>query len=417
MKRSDLWRGRGGALLATSLLAAACEAPPAEQVEASAVGGSSSYWEESWSAGAVDVGDTCQSTPECCAAGQTCPSELGCTGDSHRWMTNATAAAYCTGAHEAECLAPVPGAQLLRAHGEDHWTAGSWEGLPLYSQQTFPPDRYTSVEVILRARCGPTPNAACHAGVALYDSETVYRQLALVGAQQQMVVRTFAGSECQSQDLLAVSPDSWHKLRLDYFGDRDKTWAYYVDDVLRRVETPPVRGGLLDAPARVTLIFVGGQLGEHVDAVLQPIRVWSGGTPTVGQPVQADGFQIDHGSRYAQEIFAPGKDVARARLFFGAAGQRVIVSAYTDQGGKPGTLINESTFTAFRHGEQDVPLWIPDTYAAIWIVVRAQAGALADLGTSAPSTDPYPGRFQVSHDAGQTWAPIDRDLTFQLFGR
>ncbi|WP_437531298.1 hypothetical protein WME79_02020 [Sorangium sp. So ce726] len=374
------------------------------------------FWEDDWARSDVDVGGACTSGAECSATF----TGFTCDDVNHRWLTNASSLALgeCTVAGPNSCLATEPSANLLYFHGEDRWPTGGWEGLPLYSQQIFDKDGYISVEVTARAYCGPDPAAdACFAGVVLYNGESNYRQIAYVGDGGAMKLWRYAGGSCDPSELLSVTPNTWHKLRLDYFGGDGGKWVYYVDDIVRAIEAPGLPGALLLDDPRVAFIFVGGSDGKYVEGALQPVRVWTGDNETQSQSSRVDGYGITNTIWYAQEILSPGANVARARLFFGPAGQQVVVSAFTDNGGKPGVLINETSYTTDRAGEQDVPVWVPGSYPKIWLVVRGQTSAMADIGTSAPGSNPYSGRLLVSGNAGATWSTATRDLFFTLYTR
>lgn len=372
------------------------------------------YWQDDWARWDADVAGVCTSGAECSATftGHSC-EVLG-----NRWRTYASALGTCDLDGPNSCMATDPANKQVYFHGEDRWNnGGGWEGYPLYSQQTFDKNGYISVEVNARAYCGPTTQAACFVGVALYNGESNYRQVAYLGNAGAMSVWRYAGGSCDPSSLMPVAPNTWHKLRLDYFGGDGGKWVYYVDDIVRAIENPGPSGARLLADPRIAFILVGGTFGQYAEGALQTVKVWTGDTVSQSQTSRSDGYGVTNRIWYAQEILSPGTNVARARLFFGAAGQRLVVSAFTDQGGAPGTLINEAAYTADRGGFQDVPLWVPATFAKLWLVVRGQTSTMADLGTSAPGTNPYAGRLLVSGNAGSTWSPATRDLAFTLFTR
>jgi hypothetical protein len=414
------------AIFAMSILQAACAssdegaAPEAPTDPASSPGlgeaqsALTSLWQDDWSRADPDVGGVCTSGVECSAT----YTGLSCDSGTPRWRTYTPALGVCDLDGANSCLATDATAHLLYFHGEDRWdNGGNWEGFPLYSRQTFDRTGYISVEVTARAYCGPTSTADCFAGVALYNGESNYRQIAYVGTGGTMQLWRYAGGSCDPSALLSVTPNTFHKLRLDYFGGDGGKWVYYVDDIVRAIESPGPAGALLVGDPRVAFILVGGSYGMYAEGALQPVRVWTGDTVTQSQTARADGYGVTNTIWYAQEIQSPGANVARARLFFGATGQRFVVSAYTDNAGKPGVLINETSYTADRAGFQDVPLWVPASYAKIWLVVRGQTSTVVDLGTSAPGTNPYPGQLLVSGNAGATWASATRDLYFTLYTR
>jgi hypothetical protein len=404
-------------LAAAGALSAACGgAEPEERPPGASSAPLTTFWEDDWNRDDADVGDWCSSGVECSESF----TGFTCAAAGARWLTNGSTLQK----HECDvdgpnrCLATDRLAKQLRFHGEDYWPTGGWEGLPLYSQQTFDKNGYISVEVDARAYCGPEPAfSACFMGLALYNGESNYRELAYVGEAGAMKLWRYEGGACQPAALLDVAPNTFHRLRLDYLGGDGGKWVYYIDDVVRYIEAPGRPGALLLGDPRVALLFVGGSYGQYAEGALKPVRVWTGDAVTQSQPSRVDGYGISHAIRYAQEIVSPGPNVARARLFFGAAGQRVVVRAHLDGGGKPGTLINETMYTADRAGAQDVPLWVPSESPKVWLVVYGQPGAAADLGTSAPGTDPYPGRLLVSGDGGATWSTTTRDLYFVLYRR
>lgn len=146
------------------------------------------------------------------------------------------------------------------------------------------------------------------------------------------------------------------------------------------------------------------------------MRVWNGGTSPQAQTARPDGFGVTSSIRRAQEIFTGRR--CHSRLFFGGTGRQLVVSAFTDNAGVSGTLINEAAYTADRAGFQDVPLRVPgSSFSKIRLVVRGQSAAIADLGTPAPSTDPYAGRLLPSSNAGATWSTVNRDLYLVLYNR
>lgn len=401
-----------------AMLHAACATSDGEPVPGSLKETQSpltTLWQDDWSRTDADVSGVCTSGAEC----STTFTGFSCDGNTARWQTYASAVGTCDVDGQNSCLATDPAAKLLAFHGEDLWdNHAGWEGFPLYSHQTFDRTGYISLEVTMRAYCGPAATSDCFAGVALYNGESNYRQLAYLGTGGTMQLWRYAGGACDPSALLAVTPNSFHKLRLDYFGGDGGKWVYYVDDVVRLIEGPSAVGAPLLGNPRVAFILVGGALGMYAEGAIQPVRVWTGETVTQAQPTRADGFGVSNTIWYAQEIVSPGANVARARLFFGASGQRFVVSAFTDSAGKPGTLINETSYLADRAGFQDVPLWVPSSFPKIWLVVHGQTSALVDLGTSAPGTDPYAGKLLVSNNAGVTWSPVSgRDLYFTLYSR
>jgi len=371
-------------------------------------------WEDDWSRVDVDVDGVCSSGAEC----TTIYTPLTCDDRPGRWRTYSSVLGLCDADGPNPCLASVPAAHQLNFHGEDLWNnAIGWEGFPLYSRQTFPRAGYLSAEVNVRAYCKPGSPSECFAGMSLYNGESNYRQIAYEGSGGTMRVRRYAGGACDPNTLLNVTPGTWHKLRLDYFGGDGGKWVYYIDDIVRYIESPGATGALLQADPRVAFIFAGGSYGMYVEGTLEPVRVWTGDTVTQSQLSRVDGYGITNAIWYAQEILSPGSNVARARLFFGASGQQFVVSAFTDNAGKPGVLINETSYTADRAGFQDVPLWVPTTYAKIWLVVRGQTATMVDVGTSAAGSNPYPGQLLVSGNAGATWSAAPRDLAFTLYSR
>jgi hypothetical protein len=108
--------------------------------------------------------------------------------------------------------------------------------------------------------------------------------------------------------------------------------------------------------------------------------------------------------------------ITRVNLFL-VTGQKYRIAAYTDNVGRPGTLINEIFYTANLYGLQDVPLWVPARYDRVWVRIVGQTSALAEFGTSAEGTNPYPGPLLVSTHAGASWAPASRDMTFVTYQR
>ncbi len=93
------------------------------------------------------------------------------------------------------------------------------------------------------------------------------------------------------------------------------------------------------------------------------------------------------------------------------------IAAYTDNAGRSGTLINEIFYTANRYGLQDVPLWVPTRYDRVWVRIAGQTSSLAEFGTSAEGTNPSPGLLLLSTNAGASWAPASRDMTFVTYQR
>jgi hypothetical protein len=64
-----------------------------------------------------------------------------------------------------------------------------------------------------------------------------------------------------------------------------------------------------------------------------------------------------------------------------------------------------------------VPLWVPARYDRVWIRIASQTSSLAEFGTSAEGTNPYSGPLLFSTNAGATWAPVSRDMTFVTYQR
>lgn len=378
-------------------------------------------WQDTWARSDPDVAGFCTSGDECIRSADLSKHHGAvCDAGTARWRTSRPVHGICDLPGTNRCLATDAANQLLYFHGEDLWNNGlGGEGFPLYSAQTFDRTQYISLEVAMRAYCGPAASAGCFAGVALYNGEDNYRELGYVGSGGALSLWRYAGNACNPNQLVAsVAPNTFHKLRLDYFGEDGGKWVYYIDDVVRQIENVDQLGARLIEDPRVAFIFAGNGFGAYTEGSLQPVRVWTGGTSSQAQTARADGFGVTSAIRYAQEILSPGANPTRVRLFFGANGQQFVVSAFTDNAGVPGTLINEAAYTADRAGFQDVPLWVPgSSFPKIWLVVRGQTATMADLGTSAPNTDPYAGRLLVSGNAGATWSTVNRDLYFVLYNR
>lgn len=383
-------------------------------------------WQDNWARGDVNVAGFCTSGDECIKSADISKHHGAiCDAGTARWRTNSPVHGICDISGTNSCFATDAANQLLYFHGEDRWNDGinSGQGVPLYSAQTFDRTHYISLEVSMRAYCGPSSSSSCFAGVALYNGEDNYRQIGYVGSGGAMSLWRYAGNACNPNQLIAsVVPNTFHKLRLDYFGEDGGKWVYYIDDVVRKIENVDQNSDqfgarLLEDP-RVALIFAGIGFGAYTEGSVQPVRVWYGGTVSQQQTSRADGFAVTSSSWYAQEILSPGANVTRARLFFGANGEQFVVSAFTDNAGVPGTLINEAAYTADRAGFQDVPLWVPgNSFSKIWLVVRGPTVGTANLGTSAPDTNPYAGRLLMSSNAGTTWSTVNRDLYFVLYTR
>lgn len=408
----------GSGELGDGAAVSASEPPPGLGETTQAV---TTLWQDNWARSDVNVVGFCTSGAECIMSADISKHHGAvCDSGTARWRTNIQSHGTCDLPGTNSCFMTDATNQLLYFHGEDRWNdmVNSGEGVPLYSAQTFDRTHYISLEVSMRAYCGPSSSSACFAGVALYNGEDNYREIGYVGSGGALSLWRYAGNVCNPNQLVGpVTPNTFHKLRLDYFGEDGGKWVYYIDDVVRQIENADQLGAQLLENPRVALIFAGNGFGAYTEGSLQPVRVWSGGTVSQQQPSRADGVGVTSSIRYAQEIPSPGTDVDRVRLFFGANGEQFVVSAFTDNAGVPGTLINEAAYTADRAGFQDVPLWVPGSFPKIWLVVRGQTATVRNLGTSAPSTDPYAGRLLTSSNGGATWSTFNRDLYFVLYTR
>jgi len=378
---------------------------------------SESVWQDDFKRSSVGVSGSCRAVPECAPY-----TALTCDTNQQRYRTFPEDIGVCDLPGTNSCLAPDATNGGLDFHGADRWSDGrGWQGFPLITRDSFNRNGYISVELPVRAYAGPLATSGAFFGLALYNGESNYREIAYrsIPGSSEMTVWRFAGGSCDPSSLnVTVAQNSTHKLRVDYFGQDGGKWIYYVDDVVRKIENVSVsnRGSILAADPRIGLFFVGGQDGAYVEGHMGTLSVWTGDNLTASQLRRDDGLSATNSRYYAQEILAPGT-IARVRLFFGAAEQRWSISAYTDAGGRPGTRINETLYVSDRYGFQDVPLWVPSSLPRIWLVAKSQTATAVDLGTSAPASNPYSGTLLSTNNSGVTWSAADRDFYFAAYAR
>lgn len=379
----------------------------------------SQVWEDNWKRADVDIEGYCdQIHPECTEN----VINISCDNLNARYRTFKSSSA-CT-LHPSPCAATDAINGQLLFHGEDVWMNNtSGEGFPMISADTFDKNYYISAEVEARAYCGPSQSDGCFMGLVLYNGETNYREIAFLSAPgtTDMKIWRFAGGICDPHPLLdGIEQNISYKLRIDYYGHEGGKWIYFIDDIVRKIEdtTTENYGSILQADPHVALFFVGLQYGNYVEGSLRPLRVWTGSTIDAHQRDRKDGLAATNTVWYAQQVYMGSgvKNITKLNLFL-VNGQQYRISAHTDKDEEPGILINEVVYTPDRHGFQDVPIWVPARWDKIWIRIASSTMLQAEFGTSAPATDPYPGRLLVSNDAGLSWSPVDRDMYFVTFER
>jgi hypothetical protein len=374
-------------------------------------------WEDNWNRLDVDIEGFCSQVKECGAGYQ----PISCSNlPNNRYRTFSTASA-CT--QPPNCAATA-GNQILRFHGEDIWDNGvSGEGFPMISRQTFSKDKYISAEIRAKAYCGPTRESGCFFGLTIYNGESNYREIAYEAApgDSNMYVYRYRSQHCDDLPLRisgTIAQNTFHTLRLDYYGHEGGKWVYFVDDVVQNIENADNPGSVLQAHPHVALFFVGKQYRSYVEGETAPLRVWTGNNEDARQAIQADGYAATQVRAYAQEVYMGGQNITKVRLFLvNQNNPQYLITAHTDINGKPGTLINQTTYRPDRYGFQDVPLWVPQRYIKIWIRIAAYQVPLVEFGTSAPGTNPYPGRLMYSDNNGASWTSVDRDMSFITYER
>jgi hypothetical protein len=176
------------------------------------------------------------------------------------------------------------------------------------------------------------------------------------------------------------------------------TWNnYHFQD--RVPNTAPVEGA--DTPKAVfdTRHIVLDQQNERSDGVLVTDTVW-----------------------YRQELRPESSlnwsEVSGIELFL-IAGKRYSLLLQRCEKTKEAPFWS-TTFTASAYGFQTVdiaPSISPESTSSICLYIAGTTDGSADIGTSSPSTNPYPGDFEVSIDGGASWRNAERDLSFKLLGK
>jgi len=347
------------------------------------------------------------------------------------------------------CVDPGPNACYARDASVSP-VALNFHGLrfPIISKATFPRGGYISAEVELRAYCGPTGSENCFAGLTLINAEGNYREIAYLngnGSPSTMQIHRYTPQRAGplrdiGGNVITVPRDTYHRLRIDYYGHQGGKWVYFVDDVVRSVSVEtggstqcngeacqvepshafnPIDTAVLEGDPHVALYLVGSDdpsKPDYVEGAIRPLTVYTGQHQDQAQLVQSDGFGVLSHAWIAQYVPMGGVNITMARLFLMPL-TTYVVEARLNNGGIPGTLVNSVTYQTDRYGLQDVPLWVPNNYGGVWIVVKGISTTPATVGVTLPGQKPYAADYLTTTNSGTTWQAQPRNLTFATFVR